>query len=221
MKRVRQGICYFSTMKNWLLPIVLMIGSYAMAQEKPRSSTVKVNPVEKKTEIPEASGSILFPKKEETITPFFSRTREKPEVSMRTTTDLLDPGVQFTKQKFKKDAGNSIGFVSDTFLGEIKTGENVLAMVCRDHQYEDGDLVRVWLDDKILVEQIYLRNVFQGFDINLKPGFNKLEIEALNQGSSGPNTAEFKVMDKKGNVISQNVWNLASGVKATLIVIKK
>lgn len=221
MKRVRQGICYFSIMKNWLIPIVLMIGSYAMAQEKPRSSTVKVNPVEKKTEIPEPSGSILFPKKEETITPFFSRTREQPEVNMRTTTDLLDPGVQFTKQKFKKDAGNSIGFVSDTFLGEIKTGENVLAMVCRDHQYEDGDLVRVWLDDKILVEQIYLRNVFQGFDINLKPGFNKLEIEALNQGSSGPNTAEFKVMDKKGNVISQNVWNLASGVKATLIVIKK
>ncbi|KQC33711.1 hypothetical protein AAU57_10515 [Nonlabens sp. YIK11] len=203
------------------LCIVLLLGSFAIAQETPRSSTVKVNPVERKVETPEETGSLLFPKKEEAITPFFSRTKARPEVSMRTDTDLLDPGVQFAKPKFKKDLGNSIGFVSDTFLGEIKTGENVLTMVCRDHQYEDGDLVRVWLDDKILVEQIYLRNIFQGFDINLKEGFNKLEIEALNQGSSGPNTAEFKVMDKEGNVISKNVWNLASGVKATMIVIKK
>ncbi len=208
-------------MKNWLFLSVVMLGALAVAQEKPKTSTVKVNPVEKRVEDPKESGSLLFPKKEEEITPFFSRTREKPEFSMKTTTDLLDPGVQFTKTKFKKDQGNSIGFVSDTFLGEIRTGKNVLAMVCRDHQYEDGDLVRVWLDDKVLVEQIYLRNVFQGFDINLKEGFNKLEIEALNQGSSGPNTAEFKVMDKEGNVISQNVWNLAAGVKATMIVIKK
>ena len=191
------------------------------AQETPKSSTVKVNPVEREVEAPNESGSLLFPKKEESITPFFSRTKSAPEISMRTDTDLLDPGVQFARPKFKKDLGNSIGFVSDTFLGEIKTGEQVLTMVCRDHQYEDGDLVRVWLDDKILVEQIYLRNAFQGFDINLKEGFNKLEIEALNQGSSGPNTAEFKVMDKEGNVVSKNIWNLASGVKATMIVIKK
>jgi len=208
-------------MKLRLLFIVLLVGSLSYAQETPKTSKVKVNPVEKKVEVPEERGSLLFPKKEETITPFFSRTKAQPEISMRTDTDLLDPGVQFTQTKFKKDLGNSIGFVSDTFLGEIKTGENVLEMVCRDHQYEDGDLVRVWLDDQILVDKIYLRNIFQGFDINLKPGFNKLEIEALNQGSSGPNTAEFKVMDKKGNVISQNIWNLAAGVKATMIVIKK
>ena len=99
--------------------------------------------------------------------------------------------------------------------------QHATTSLCRDHQFEDGDLIRVWLDDKIIVEQIYLRNSFQGFDIDLKEGFNKLEIEALNQGSSGPNTAEFKVMDKEGNVISKNVWNLAAGIKATMVVIKK
>ncbi len=208
-------------MKKALIFSFLIIGFFAKAQEAPKISKVKVKPIEKTVEDSKESGSLLFPKKEEEISPFFSRTKARPEISMKTSTDLLDPGVQFIKTKFKKDLGNSIGFVSDTFLGEIRTGENVLAMVCRDHQYEDGDLVRVWLDDKVLVEKIYLRNVFQGFDINLKEGFNKLEIEALNQGSSGPNTAEFKVMDKEGNVVSKNVWNLAAGVKATMIVIKK
>ncbi|WP_194850426.1 hypothetical protein [Nonlabens antarcticus] len=203
-------------MKKALLLFTFLIGLCAGAQETPRSSNKKVNPVPQTEE----GGSILFPKKEKETTPFFSRTSERPQVSMRTDTDLLDPGVQFKKQKFFKDNGNAIGFRSDTFLGEIRTGENVLEMVCRDHQYEDGDLVRVWLDGVVLVERIYLRNVFQGFTINLKPGFNKLEIEALNQGSSGPNTAEFKVMNTKGEVISKNVWNLAAGVKATMIVIK-
>jgi hypothetical protein len=32
--------------------------------------------------------------------------------------------------------------------------------------------------------------------------FNKIDFEALNQGSSGPNTAEFKVYDDKGSLIS-------------------
>ncbi|BAO56462.1 hypothetical protein NMS_2453 [Nonlabens marinus S1-08] len=193
-----------------------MLSLTAYAQETPRTSTVKVNPVPQTEE----GGSLLFPKKEKEITPFFSRSSERPAVSMRTDSDLLDPGVQFKQQKFFADNGNAIGFRSDTFLGEIRTGESVLEMVCRDHQFEDGDLVRVWLDGQIIVDQIYLRNVFQGFAINLNPGFNKLEIEALNQGSSGPNTAEFKVMNKKGEIISKNVWNLASGVKATMIIIK-
>jgi hypothetical protein len=202
-------------MKRILILVFLFLGSYAIAQETPRTTTRKIDPVPET----EKGGSLLFPEKKETI-PFFKRPSAEPRVNMRTDTDLLDPGVQFLKQKFKKDEGNSIGFKSDTFLGELRTGESVLEMVCRDHQFQDGDMVRVWIDDKVAVERIYLTNAFQGFTINLKPGFNKIEIEALNQGSSGPNTAEFKVMDIDGTVLSKNVWNLAAGVKATLVVIK-
>jgi len=43
----------------------------------------------------------------------------------------------------------------------------------------------------------------------------------LNQGESGPNTAEFQILDEHGNVISSNQWNLATGVKATIILIKE
>jgi hypothetical protein len=77
------------------------------------------------------------------------------------------------------------------------------------------------VDDQVVVEKIYLTNSFQGLDIPLKEGFNKVEVEALNQGSSGPNTAQFKVMDKKGNVVQDRVWNLSAGVKALLIIIRE
>ena len=55
----------------------------------------------------------------------------------------------------------------------------------------------------------------------LKNGFNKIDIEAINQGSSGPNTAEFQVFDDKGASISANQWNLSTGFKATIVIVKE
>lgn len=201
-------------MRNLIAYICILSASYSFAQEIPSTTPRTIEPVPQTT----TGGSMLFPEKKETKT--YTRPKENNEIKMRQETDLVDPGIKYEKQKFKKDAPVGAGFRSDTFLGEIRTGEKLLRLVCRDHQFEDGDLVRIWQDDKILVEKIYLRNVYQGVNIPLKDGFNKIEIEALNQGSSGPNTAEFKVMDTKGKVVQQNIWNLASGVKATLIILK-
>jgi hypothetical protein len=202
-------------MRYLFLVFIFFSTNLSIAQETPTSTKRNIKPVPETT----SGGSLLFPEKKEAT--IFKRPDSKPTFSMRQETDLLDPGVKYKNQKFKQDRAMAPGFKSDTFLGELRTGEKLLKIVCRDHQYVDGDLVRVWQDDKILVEQIYLQSFFQGVDLNLQPGFNKIEIEALNQGSSGPNTAEFKVMDAKGNVIQQNVWNLSAGVKALLVVLQE
>jgi hypothetical protein len=49
----------------------------------------------------------------------------------------------------------------------------------------------------------------------------KLDFEALNQGTSGPNTAAFSVFDDSGNLITSNEWNLTTGIKATIVVVKE
>ena len=60
-----------------------------------------------------------------------------------------------------------------------------------------------------------------GFSIGFsQAGFNVIDFVALNQGSSGPNTAEVRVYDDIGNLVGNNRWNLATGVKATYIVYK-
>jgi hypothetical protein len=51
-------------------------------------------------------------------------------------------------------------------------------------------------------------------------GFNKIDFEALNQRSSGPNTAEFQIYDDNGGLISASQWNLGTGFKATIVVTK-
>ena len=78
----------------------------------------------------------------------------------------------------------------------------------------------VSINDTIVNPNVWLAGEFRGFYIDLKKGFNKIEIKALNQGTSGPNTAQFVMYDDKKNVISSNIWNLATGVTASVIIIK-
>ena len=57
--------------------------------------------------------------------------------------------------------------------------------------------------------------------LKLKEGFNKVDFIALNQGESGPNTAELRIYDDNDVLLSANQWNLATGAKATLIIVKQ
>ena len=118
----------------------------------------------------------------------------------------------------KKNINN---FKVDMFLGEISTEGELINIVVRDHEYPDGDIIEVVVNDKIVLPAILLSEKAVGFKLDLKTGFNVIDFVALNQGSSGPNTAEVRVYDDTGNLVGNNRWNLATGVKATYIVYKK
>ncbi|MFC4636122.1 hypothetical protein ACFO3O_19605 [Dokdonia ponticola] len=124
------------------------------------------------------------------------------------------------KTNHTKDAGLQPEFYNDQFLGDFRSGSKFVRFLYRDHQYVDGDRVSVSVNDTIIHPNIHLAGEFQGFYIDLKKGFNKIDITALNQGTSGPNTAQFVMYDDNRQVISSNVWNLATGVKATVIIVK-
>jgi hypothetical protein len=117
----------------------------------------------------------------------------------------------------KKNINN---FKVDMFLGEISTEGELINIVVRDHEYPDGDIIEVLVNDKIVLPAILLSEKAVGFKLDLKSGFNVIDFVALNQGSSGPNTAEVRVYDDTGNLVGNNRWNLATGVKATYIVYK-
>ncbi|MNE67433.1 hypothetical protein D3C80_1630430 [compost metagenome] len=106
-------------------------------------------------------------------------------------------------------------------LGDFKTKSLSAKVLYRDAEYVDGDAIRVHLNDRVIQTGVVLESNFKGFEIVLDKGFNKIDFEALNQGTSGPNTAEFQVYDDKGTLISASQWNLGTGFKATIILIKE
>ncbi|WP_405605517.1 hypothetical protein [Polaribacter sp. Asnod1-A03] len=123
-------------------------------------------------------------------------------------------------KSFKKINGQYIYPKIDQDLGSIRTSAKSIYIICRDFQYPDGDRVTILVNDIPAVVNIVLKQNYQKFTIPLEVGINKIAFKALNQGTSGPNTAAFKVYSDTGNLISSNEWNLATDAKATLIVAK-
>ncbi len=137
--------------------------------------------------------------------------------------NFKNPGDEVKDKLNKKLTDKPIdeSFKSDQFLGQFDTKSKYLKVVCRDHEYPDGDRVKILVNDKVEVSNILLEAGSKEYYINLSDGFNKIEFEALNQGSSGPNTAAFRVYDDKGNIITSNEWNLTTGVKAKIVIVNQ
>ena len=154
----------------------------------------------------------------------------KKELSMFPKEEFGNPGELYLKQVNKnlddlklseKEVAMRNGSTTDQYFGDFKTTSKFVNVVYRDHGYTDGDIIQVRVNDDIVHARVFLNGSFKGFKLDLQKGFNKIDFLALNQGESGPNTAEFKVIDDSGIIISQNRWNLATGVKATIIVVKE
>ena len=164
---------------------------------------------------PKVSNNLNFPKK---------------EFSMFPQEQFGNPGELYVKQINKNIADIKLspeeieqrnGSTTDQFLGDFKSGAKFVNVVYRDHGYTDGDIIQVLVNDDIIHPRVYLTGGYKGFKLDLQKGFNKIDFLALNQGESGPNTAEFQVVDDAGNLVSHNQWNLATGVKATIIIVKE
>lgn len=149
------------------------------------------------------------------------RPKIKSEISMMPTNEFINPGDEVTERLNKKtDRQEGAAYRRNQNLGTFTTISNSATIMYRDAQYVDGDMIRIYLNDQIIEPQVYLNSSFKGFEIQLKKGFNKIDFEALNQGESGPNTAEFRVFDENQKLISASEWNLGTGFKATIIIVK-
>lgn len=123
---------------------------------------------------------------------------------------------------YKPEANvEGIFYRRNEYLGSYVTNTATSTVRYRDAAFVDGDKIRVYLNDKVIETEVTLESAFQGFKIDLVKGINKIDFEALNEGSASPNTAEFQVFDDKGAVIKSSQWNVGTGYKATIILYKE
>ena len=107
------------------------------------------------------------------------------------------------------------------YLGEFYTQGGAITLQYRDHGEIDGDRVQVWLNGEPYKSRVELQARFQSITIQLTPGVNRIAFEALNQGSSGNNTAEFKVLDAQSRELFSNQWSIDRGFRSTILVINE
>jgi hypothetical protein len=146
----------------------------------------------------------------------------KKPFSMTSQNNFVNPGDIITDRMNKKPANNEgIVYRRNLNLGDFKTKSLTAKVSYRDYGEVDGDDIRVLLNDKTIIPSVTMEGYFQGFEIKLLDGFNKIDFVALNQGALGPNTAEFQIFDDRGNLISASKWDLATGFKATIVITKE
>lgn len=149
------------------------------------------------------------------------KEKEK-QIDMQNGDGLMDyTGTNKAPKYFTKDKEEKPEYGKDQYLGDFKTTAKKATFMYRDHEFVDGDMIRVYVNGEIAIPQARLEGSFRGFDLPLQDGFNKIDFEALNQGSSGPNTAQLNIYDEIGNLLASYEWNLLTGNKATAIVVKQ
>ena len=151
------------------------------------------------------------------------RDVNNPAANFGKSEQFLDPGKQYLNKlnRGKEKEKNPNNFKVDQYLGDFRNNGKFVQIAVRDHESPDGDLIKIMLNDREVVPFVLLQERFKSISLDLVMGFNKIDFVALNQGTSGPNTAEVRVFDDEGNLVGSNRWNLATGVKATYIIVKE
>lgn len=161
---------------------------------------------------PKANSEFSLPKKEFSM---FGETFGNPG-------ELFEKKLTKTIKEIKEEMYlGSKGSTTDQYFGDFTTKAQYVYVMYSDYGEQDGDYINISVNDEIINPRIMLTNANQGFKLDLKEGFNKIDFLALTEGYLTPNTAFFKVVDDQQNTITSNYWALAVNVKATIIIVKE
>ena len=204
-------------MKKFLVVLLVLFVSNSFSQVENSTRKIEIKPPKTSVNIPPVinknPNSFTFKKIE--------KKKDEKGFMIADNEYFLNPGDTYLKRLNKEKEKNPNNYTGDAYLGDVKTISETANIVCRDFEYVDGDRVSIMVNDEIVVQNLTLNSSFRGINLKLKKGFNKIDFIALNQGDSGPNTAELRIYDDNDVLISSNQWNLATGAKATLIIVKQ
>ena len=150
----------------------------------------------------------------------FDINSSKQEIDITNKTDLVTPTWKI-RQTFSEGGVNKSKFSKDFYLGDLETNSEYIIIKCRDHEYVDGDRIRLMINGAVIHPNISLSSMFYVVDVDLDDGYNNIDFIALNEGESSPNTAQLIVLDEFGKQLSNKKWLISTGYKAKLVVFKK
>ena len=142
------------------------------------------------------------------------------DIDITNRTDLVTPTWKI-RQSFNEGGVNKSKFSKDFYLGDLETNSEYIIIKCRDHEYVDGDRIRLMINGAVIHPNISLSSMFYVVDVDLDDGYNNIDFIALNEGESSPNTAQLIVLDEFGKQLSNKKWLISTGYKAKLVVFKK
>lgn len=144
---------------------------------------------------------------------------EKP-LSLTPSNEFMSNSREFTKV-FENELNKIKPQRKKQSLGTIKVKTKSVYIRCRDSQAIDGDQIRITWNETLIANRLTLTGGFQGIELQLDKGYNYIDFKVINEGDSGPNTAQYEIVDKAGNVLANAFWDMNSGDTATMVLIRE
>jgi hypothetical protein len=217
-----------------VLALCFSIDSFSQIERPIRS--IRIAPMKKPDAPPAPTSETVSPavikyessfdKKEEKLLEGFSLLPKKQERGIMDSNDptlrnISEVHTQIQNDKLKSEGLSQEIVNSDVFLGEFIVYTDELSIRCRDYSAVDGDQVRIWLNDEIVVTKVGLLSGFQSFKVKLREGLNIVKIQALNIGDYFPNTGQFIFLDGNSKLVTNQNWGLNTGFNAIVRIHKK
>ena len=173
-------------MKKIILSLFVLIlaCNFVLAQEIPSTNNTggAIKPVTG------GNNSVFLPRVNNEVEDIFMK-KEEPKINMRQDKNgLLTEGDRVAAE-WKADKKAKEEYANDQYLGDVKTTGKFVELYCRDHEFVDGDRVKITVNGEVIYKNLPLTGSYKPILVTLQSGFNTIEFEALNQGLSGPNTA--------------------------------
>lgn len=214
-------------LKNLLTSFFLVCSISLFAQVEFPTGSTRLEPSNKSSntrtgfEMPTSTAPGLSNPRKSSSSNYSDLGKEKEKEFSMIDDEYLEHKSNIVVRAFTKDKEIKAEYGKDMYLGDLKTTSKSVSIMYRDHEYVDGDRVKIFVNGEVIISNVMLEAQFRGFDMPLQDGFNRIEFQALNQGTSGPNTAQLQIRDEIGNVLATYEWNLLTGNKATAIIVKQ
>ena len=100
----------------------------------------------------------------------------------------------------------------------VFTKFNDLQLEIWDAKQEDGDIINLYNNDKLILSNFEIVNKKKKITVNLDNGNNVFKIVAVSEGELKPNTAMIQLSDKDRTF--ELMSNLKKGESASITIIK-
>jgi len=105
--------------------------------------------------------------------------------------------------------------VTSKDLTDVTVDRRDVTITVWDHGAEDGDIISIYLNGKVIKSKLLLTKKKQSFRVQLTGGQNQFEVEAVNEGSTPPNTATVEISNVTKGKPSQ-VYERKTGKRASM-----
>lgn len=101
---------------------------------------------------------------------------------------------------------------------QMFTSDSKIKFEINDPSLEDGDMINIFVNKELILKEYVVKNSVKIIDIPINSDVVEIEVEALNEGSKSPNTANVIIKDSKNEL--KTITKLLTG-KRTMITIQK